>query len=112
MKPILLNPPEDFLEETYADFENRYSGFGKDIYLKIKEILPEVFYKLTFYQRQTFQTEDSYAEYNVDIISFVIQLDPLCEVIVLWNGQKQTEIGTWSASEYDEAVNFIKSDLL
>lgn len=112
MKPQLLSPTEEFHSESFSAFEKRYIGFGKDLFLRIKDQIPEVFTELRFYQRKPFQSEDSYAEYCHDGKVFVIQLDPLCEVIVLWNDHTSVEIGTWSSNEYDEALQFIISDLL
>lgn len=112
MKEVLLTPFEEFQSENYTEFESRYSGFGKEIYLKLKEEVPQIFRDLTFHKRITFQTEDSYAQYIGDSYSLAIQLDPLCEVIVLWNNRKHIEIGTWAANEYEDAINFIKSELM
>ena len=111
MEINLLQPREDFVFETFDDFEKRYDGFGKEIYLKIKEKLPEIFNNLVLYKRIN-QLEDSYAECTNDKFSFGIQLDPLCEVIVLFNDTKQIEIGYWSENEYVEAINFIQSELV
>ena len=108
----LLSPIEDFSEESFNSFNQRYSGFGKDIYQIIQLELPEIFNHLKFFKRKIFQTEDSYALYCNADISFAIQLDPDCEVIVLWNHITRTEIGSLSPNEYDEAIDFIKSDLL
>lgn len=112
MSKLLLDPIEAFTEESFNSFNQRYSGFGKDIYQIIQLELPEIFNHLKFFKRIFFQPEDSYALYCNADISFVIQLDPLCEVIVLWNVKTRTEIGSWSPNEYDEALDFIKSDLL
>lgn len=112
MEINLLEPREDFVIETFDEFEKRYLGFGKEIYINVKENLPSIFDDLVFYKRINFQLEDSYAEFKNDKFPFFIQLDPLCEVIVLWNGSKQIEIGYWSDNEYVDAINFIKSELL
>ena len=108
----MLKPIEEYEVENYIEFEKRYLGFGKEIYLKIKEEIPEVFRQLTFYKRLTLQTKDSYAQYSGDNYSFAIQLDPLGEVIVLWNDKKHIEIGTWSENEYNDAIHFITSELI
>ncbi|BDD12661.1 hypothetical protein FUAX_50930 (plasmid) [Fulvitalea axinellae] len=93
MKSDLLIEKNDFIEERFAEMNTRYKGFGKDLYLKIKDELPEVFEGLKFYQRIKHQIEDSYAIFNDKTTPFAIQLDPLCEVIVLWNHTLQIEIG-------------------
>lgn len=112
MEINLLQPREDFVIETLDEFEKRYFGFGKEIYSNIEKELPEIFNNLVYCRRVNFQLEDSYAEFKNDQFPFCIQLDPLCEVIVLWNDTKQIEIGYWSENEYVDAINFIKSELL
>jgi len=108
----LLMPLEGFIAETYEEYENRYMGFGKEFYSNIKNQLPHIYEKLSFYKRKNFQTVDSYAEFIDPNYYFAIQLDPLCEVIVLWNEKKQIEIGTWSSNKYQLAINYIKSELI
>lgn len=112
MKTILLNPQVVYHVETLEEFEERYSGFGKEMYENIKKYIPEVFDSLVFYKRTDYQLEDSYAEYKNDQYPFYIQLDPLIEVIVLWNKSKHIEIGYWSNNEYLDTINFIKSEFL
>jgi len=108
----LFHTQYEFIKETFDEFEKRYSGFGKDIYIRIREQFPQVFEKLEFYQGVTFQPEDSFAQYNDEHHQFVIQLDPLCEVICLWNNYTQVEIGTWSKDEYAEAISLIQTEFL
>ena len=112
MEINLLQPQEDFVIETFNEFEKRYLGFGKEIYSNIKKELPEIFNNLVYYRRVSFQLEDSYAEFKNEQFPFCIQLDPVCEVIVLRNDTKHTEIGCWSENKYVDAINFIKSELL
>lgn len=73
----------NFINETYEDFKKRYLGFGKEIYTKIKNNIHDS--EFQFYQAIDFQL---YAIFKNDQFSFEIQLDPLCEVIVLWNKTK------------------------
>lgn len=112
MEMDLLEPLKDFRIETYEEFQNRYKGFGKEIYKKIKDKTPNIFNKFEFYKRINFQIDDSYAICKNDEFSFGIQLESEGEIIVLWNGIKQIEIGFWADNEYEEAINFIKSELL
>lgn len=108
----LLTPKEEYLPENYAAASSRYTGFGDTLFAALQEQLPEVFRQLQFYRRSPMQTEDSYAEYNDNGLTFVIQLDPLCEVIVLWNHEVHTEIGSWSADPVAEAITFIRITFL
>ncbi len=108
----MLGAIEEFIPESLEKAGRRYAGFGKDLYRQISRRLPDVFRNLKYYQRINSQTEDSYAIYNDDQISFCIQLDPVCEKIVLWNEEKQIEIGYGSDDEYEDALNFIQSELL
>jgi hypothetical protein len=112
MEQKLLIPADDFTIEIFEYAIKRYSGFGKDLYKLIKQEIPIVFEKLVFYKRISIQQEDSYAIYTDKEKSFAIQLDPLCEVIVLWNENIHTEIGTWSEDVYEEAIGFIESEFL
>jgi len=109
----LLTPPDEFQEETLDNVLVRYSGFGKDLYRLLQEKLPQVFSNLRFYQGTTHQSEDSYAVYldpDNPRESFAIQLDPLCEVIVIWNQKIHTEIGTWSSDPELESIVFIQEE--
>lgn len=103
----LLNRGWAYSEETFAEVQSRYSGFGLGIYGCIQDELPELFRNLRFYQSDVLQREDSYAVCEVDP-PFSIQLDPDCEVIVLATETIHIEIGTWSANPCQEAVNFIR----
>lgn len=114
-KDDLLPSKEKFLEETLDKVHERYSGFGRDLYPLIGEKLPHVFCNLRFYQDNRYQMEDSYAVYEDPgnpAKSFAIQLDPHIEVIVLWNSEIQTEIGSWAKNPEEKAIIFILDELL
>lgn len=98
--------------ESYAEATRRYSGFGSELFAGLRDKLPAVFENLKFYQPIRYQSEDILATYEDPVCSFGIQLDPLCEVIVLWNHETRIEIGTWSTNAYDEAITFMKTHLL
>jgi hypothetical protein len=108
----MLGTMEEYIPESHEEAGRRYSGFGKDLYRQIEQRFPDVFRNLQYYQRMTIQAEDSYAIYNNHQNSFCIQLDPECEKIILWNEEKQIEIGHWSDNEYEDALHFIQSELL
>lgn len=111
----LLPSNEEFQEETLNKVYERYSGIGRDLYQLIEEKLPQVFSNLRFYQGTNYQIGDSYAVYEDPDNhgkSFAIQLDPDIEVIVLWNSEIQTEIGSWVEKPEKEAILFIQDELL
>lgn len=110
--PDLLPANENFVSEEYPDMVARYSGFGTKIFSILQERLPAVFEKLQFFRGIKYQPEDVYAIYDNRTHAFGIQLDPQCEVIVLWNKQIQTEIGAWSKDICEEAIGFIQTELL
>lgn len=112
MIQVLLGDTENFQQENLEIMTLRYSGFGKEFYSRLKEIIPIVFSKLVFYKSLGYQKEDSYALYLDNEKSFGIQLDPRCEVIVLWNSNTHVEFGTWTKDLYSEAINFIETKLL
>lgn len=109
----ILTSKEGFQQETLDQVQERYSGFGGNLYQLMEEQIPEIFLKLSFYQQTTYQNEDSYALYKDSDNpekSFVIQLDPLCEVIVIWNHNIHTEIGAWSEDPELESIKFIQEE--
>jgi hypothetical protein len=102
----------NFVEESYKEFLLRYSGFGDDFYQLLKEQLPDVFKQLRFFKSTNHQPEDSFALYhNVDGL-FCIQLDPLIEVVILWNNEKHVEFSSWCNDKHLGALEYIKEDLL
>lgn len=101
-----------YVPEDFDSFIKRYSGFGKNLYEKLENEYPAIFAYLSFYRRVDYQTEDSYAIFDDSNKAFAIQLDPLCEVIVLWGNHVRIEIGTWSLDEYAESITFIREELL
>ncbi|WP_428666456.1 hypothetical protein [Runella sp.] len=102
----------NFVEESYNDFLLRYSGFGEDFYQLLKEQLPDVFKQLRFFKSTNHQPEDSFALYqNVDGL-FCIQLDPLCEVVILWNNEKHVEFNSRCNDQHLGALMVIKENLL
>ena len=118
----LLGNCQEYEGETYEEFLNRYKGFGKEIYTKLKDELPSIFNDLKFYSavRSTEKCvgnfpyiEDSYAIFDDGEIMFIIQLDPETEVICLSNWKTQIEIGVWEQIDfYKESIDFIKKEFL
>lgn len=104
-------PCGNYVQEDFDSVMKRYSGFGEDLYKKLKDGYPKVFANLTFYRRVDHQVEDSYAVFADNDSFLAIQLDPLCEVIVLWNNLNRIEIGTWSLDQYSDAITFITEQL-
>lgn len=78
----------EYEQEDFDAAVKGYPGFRMDLYLKLNDQLPTVFANLTYYKRVDHQTEDSYAVFNHKNATFVIQLDPLCEVIALWGTER------------------------
>ncbi|AXR68328.1 hypothetical protein [Leptospira mayottensis] len=110
----ILTPKEHYIRENFSEFNARYSGTCKNLYKKISSEIPQIFKKLNFYRN--FRDDDSFAECLNDNLSFVIQLDPDCEVIVLFNGKMQMEFGVWGETKEGEvedlALDFIKENFL
>ncbi|MBD0260090.1 MAG: hypothetical protein ICV83_30595, partial [Cytophagales bacterium] len=92
----------EVIEESYAVATRRYTGFGSMLFSILQDKMPQVFDNLKFYQPVKYQSENVLATYEDALCAFGIQLDPLCEVIVLWNDETRIEIGTWSNGEYEE----------
>ncbi|MGV3540529.1 MAG: hypothetical protein ACO1OQ_12010 [Rufibacter sp.] len=101
-----------YKEESLTELQLRYSGFGKDLYKVLEERLPEVFSQLKFYQSVESQTEDSFATFNDGSSSFGIQLDPLIEVIVIWDKEHHFEISSRVENAYETAIDLIRTTFL
>ncbi|GEN77371.1 hypothetical protein [Chryseobacterium hagamense] len=108
MKHSIFGIMEEFIPENPEEADRRYSGFGKDLYRKIQQKFPDVFRNLHYYQRIGIRIEDSYAVYCNHENSFCIQLDPLCEKIILWNEETQIEIGIGPMTNMEKLYNLLK----
>ncbi|GAA3924479.1 hypothetical protein [Hymenobacter algoricola] len=103
-----------FAEESYAEAQTRYSGFGKDSFPRLEARFPGFISKLRFFHPQEYQSEDVWAVYEDASVQFGIQLDPDCEVIVLWNKNPENsiELGTWWDDASDIAIRYIEQVFL
>ena len=115
----LLGDCQEYKEETYLEVLDRYNGFGKGIYKKLQIELPNIFSNLKFYHaiKSTEkcvgyfpECEDSYAIFDDGVKTFIIQLDPLSEVLIVNNYEISIETGYWSPDEYTDVINFIKEN--
>ncbi|HCS21884.1 MAG TPA: hypothetical protein DIW47_15220 [Bacteroidetes bacterium] len=111
MRTNLVGAEGQFMEESYSEFLSRYQGFGSTFYADLKEKCPDVFKHLEFYTVRSVE-EDSFALYTKEEISFAIQLDPLMEIICLWNHAQQIEIGHWHEHPVEVAIAYIKTEFL
>ena len=105
----LLNSNWQYVAETEAEFERRYHGFGRELYAKIRNQMPDLYSGITLYSSEQ-QPTDSYALCENPYQDFVIQLDPETEVICFWSDSTRCEITSWSDNEYDEALKFIEDE--
>lgn len=97
----------EFKLESIEGVDERYNGFGKGLYAELMNELPSFFNALIFYQSE-FQREDSFAIFNDKNKSIGIQLDPLCEKIVIWNLESHWEFGDWNEGGVIGAIKQLK----
>jgi len=105
----ILTPKELYVKEDFSQFNFRYSGSCKNFYRKLNSELPEIFSKLIFYRN--FTHDDSFAEFLTNELSFVVQLDPDCQVIVLFNNETTVEFSVYDNKDDETenlALDFIK----
>jgi len=113
MKPESLLPENyDFRQETYDAVCSRYAGFGRNLFATLREAMPSAFNSLLFYRASVHQESDVYAVCHWAQTNFAIQLDPYCEVIVLWDHSTQIEIGTWESDPSLTAMEFIRRNFM
>ncbi|KGO80745.1 hypothetical protein [Flavobacterium beibuense] len=117
----LLSHCCDYKTETYEEALARYDGFGKGFYEALVKRYPKILKHLTFYQQIRDrrvcvmpygpQTEDSYAIYNDGTTAFGIQLNFYTE-IVLYDNDKDYDIGYWYKNPIEIALAYLKRDFL
>lgn len=107
-----LLPNWKFREENLEEFNERYSGFGREFYKTLDNSPPNALVKIKLYQSLEYQTEDSIAIYSDNTTSFGIQLDPFIEVIVLWNKENHIEISSHTVDAYQVAIDQIRTKFL
>ena len=107
----LFDSKDCYKVEKFEEMLIRYNGYGKSLFSELKSDYPDIFEHLVFYQRIDIE-EDCYAIYEKENVSFAIQLEPLCERIVLWNNTSIIEIGNWVTNENEEAIKYIRQNLM
>ena len=101
----------DLKIESYEDVKIRYSGFGYEIFRVLEFELPLVLNNLKFFQPLN-QPEDVIAYYKLEGKEFAIQLDPLCEVICLWDNNFSIEITFFVQDYCNKVLEIIKTKFL
>ena len=107
MNSTILKSHYPVIEENYFEFINRYHGFGKGLYYFIKENHPDIYNNLKFYKKKEHSAPDSFALLDKQEKTLAIQLDPECEMIIIWNDKIQLEFGTWEPLDYESIVKKI-----
>ena len=87
------------IPESFTEFQSRYEGFVKELFAELQKILQVKGGEMTFF-KGTLQPEDAYATLKDRNRDITIQLDPLTEKIILWNGASIIESGDW----YNEPI--------
>ena len=101
----------EYEQENYQEFNARYKGFGKDIYSKMNRELPFVLDNIKLYKKVDYQLPDSFSVFDNGKSTFAIQLDPECEVIIIWNKKTQIEFGNWTIDLYNSVFNGIRNTI-
>lgn len=109
MNTKLLPKDGKFQLETFTEMSKRYTGFGNNLFTKLLSDEPQIKEQIKFYKRIDSQLEDSYALVSNPNMAIAIQLDPLCEVIIIWNNNVHIEKGHWTENLIQETINSIKS---
>jgi len=101
--PRLLQPSICFEVESVNQVLGRYQWFGKEL---IKEIIAHecsLARELVFLKYPG--SKDIWAFCNNRSISLGFQIDPDCEVIIVWRNEKDfIEYGVWSSNPVKEAM--------
>jgi hypothetical protein len=112
----LLGDCHIFEVESFNEFQQRYDGFGKELYSIIQQKLPDLFKHLNFYKiisitgkcAGSYVQQDSFAIYQKNDKAIGIQLN-YYDVICIWSFDGLSfETGGWSDTPYEDAIGFIE----
>ena len=102
----------NFIGETYSVGLARYGEkFAHDFFPRLEVAMPNLFSKLMFHQSQE-QPDDFYALYDAQNDSFVVQLDPELEHIIIWDGTGHVELCAAYADPPAMAIEYIQEEIL
>lgn len=98
--------PNHYVPEPEAEALARYDGFGRELFGLLRHDLPQVVFE--FARNPAEQRDDVWAICHCGLQAFGIQLDPLIEVIVLFDEERCEEIGTWQDDPVGYAIARIR----
>jgi len=85
--------------ERFDQFNARYFGFGKGLFVELHNRLESHNLNIKFYHGSV-AVEDAFVLLYKNGTEIAIQLDPLIEKIILWDQETRIELGDW----YDNHV--------
>lgn len=112
MNPVLLKNHSPLERENNLQFANRYKGYGKDLYAYLEDHDKAFYDKLKFFKAKDNTINDSYALYSDNGKSLVIQLDPDCQTIIIWDEYTENEYGIWSDLNYSVIYQYLTTLIL
>lgn len=104
----LLPENGKFVIESYYEMNQRYLGFGKDLFQEIYKARKLKQNSIKFFKRIDSQIIDSYAIVTNINSTVAIQLDPECEKIIIWNSIEHYEKGDWITNHIDDSIKTIQ----
>lgn len=115
----LFHSNGEFVKEKYEDLIMRYSGFGIELLIMLKNNYNDIFSKLDFYKDQKSYHQDlddllpdSFSLYRNGVTEFAIQLDPEIEVICIWNKNKHIEINSYWKNPVQKSMEIILEEFI
>lgn len=98
-----------YVEEEYNQFLDRYAGFGKDVVLALIGTKIAKTSDFKFYKSSGKQECDAFFVFVSKNCEFVLQLDPECEVVVVWDEIERVEFTSWSDDVVQEVMLYLKN---
>jgi hypothetical protein len=81
-------------------------AFGSELFIELLRHSPELREELVCF-RYSAQPEDTVAVFDRTSRAFGIQVDPLMEYIIVFDGESRNEIGPWFDDSTAEALTYI-----
>jgi hypothetical protein len=95
---LTIGSSEDWLEESFDSVLLRSTEMGQTLFEQLWKHFPQLKEEIVFLQ-WSMQPDDVYAVRDVMDGGFVVQIDPLIELVIVWNEESVREFGAWTPND-------------
>jgi len=106
----LLNPSLCLTEESETEVQERYSGFGSEIFRRLFVSIPWLRPHFRFFKAEN--SDDVWSICKFGDLEFGLQLDPDTCCICIWDHNWHDEVGKWIEDPEKFTIELIKERYL